>query len=192
MMEFVKHRTILMADDDAEDCQLVRDALSEAGQAHDLRTVRDGEELLDYLRRRGQYENGGIAPRPDLILLDFKMPRKDGREALREIKADPQFRQIPVIVLSTSTVEDDIAFSYDVGVNSFITKPATFSEWVEIIQTLSKYWFDVVELPPADSPDFSGADAKRWSANTGLSPSQPRRISPESEPAVSARNNPKK
>lgn len=138
-----------MADDDAEDCQLVRDALGEAGQTHDLRFVRDGEELFDYLRHRGEYENGRTAPLPDLILLDFKMPRKDGREALKEIKADPQLRRIPVVVLSTSTVDDDIAFSYDMGVNSFITKPATFRQWVKIIKVLSKYWFEIVELPPA-------------------------------------------
>jgi len=143
-----KRRTILMADDDAEDCQLVRDALGEAGQSHDLRFVRDGEELFDYLRHRGEYANGRSAPRPDLILLDFKMPRKDGREALKEIKADAQLRRIPVVVLTTSTAEDDIAFSYDMGVNSFITKPATFRQWVKIIRTLSKYWFEVVELPP--------------------------------------------
>ncbi len=127
---------------------MVRDALGEAGQPYDLRFVRDGEELFDYLRHRGEYENGRAAPRPDLILLDFKMPRKDGREALKEIKADPHLRRIPVVILTTSTVEDDIAFSYDMGVNSFITKPATFRRWVEIIKTLCKYWFQVVELPP--------------------------------------------
>jgi CheY-like chemotaxis protein len=153
MPEFAKRRIILMADDDAEDCQLVRDALSEAAQSHDLRTVRDGEELLEYLRHCGQYAGAVDAPRPDLILLDFKMPRKDGREALREIKADPLLRLIPVVVLSTSTIEDDIAFSYDKGANSFITKPATFRQWVEIAEMLGKYWFDVVALPPSDYSD---------------------------------------
>jgi CheY-like chemotaxis protein len=143
-----KRRTILMADDDAEDCQLVRDALVEAGQPHNLRFVRDGEELLDYLRHRGDYENEQTAPRPDLILLDLNMPRKDGREVLREIKADGQLRRIPVVALTTSTAEDDIAFSYDMGVNSFVTKPTTFRRWVEIISILSQYWFKVVELPP--------------------------------------------
>jgi len=155
MADSGKRRTILMADDDAEDCQLVRDALGEAGQSHDLRFVRDGEELFDYLRHRGEYANGRSAPRPDLILLDFKMPRKDGREALKEIKADAQLRRIPVVVLTTSTAEDDIAFSYDMGVNSFITKPATFRQWVKIIRTLSKYWFEVVELPPWGLSRFS-------------------------------------
>jgi CheY-like chemotaxis protein len=161
MAELGKRRTILMADDDAEDCQLVRDALGEAGQSHDLRFVRDGEELFDYLRHLGEYESYSAAPRPDLILLDFKMPRKDGREALREIKADAQLRRIPVVVLTTSAVEDDITFSYDMGVNSFITKPTTFRQWVEIIKTLSKYWFEVVELPSGDWPRQSRAVSAR-------------------------------
>jgi CheY-like chemotaxis protein len=163
MVETGKRRTILMADDDAEDCQLVRDALNETGQTHDLRFVRDGEELFDYLRHCGEYENGSQSPRPDLILLDFKMPRKDGRETLRDIKADPQLRRIPVVVLTTSTVEEDIAFSYDMGVNSFITKPTTFRRWVEIVEILSKYWFEIVELPSGDCPDFRVA-------KMGLSP----------------------
>jgi CheY-like chemotaxis protein len=158
MIEFGKRRTILMADDDAEDCQLVRDALGEAGQTHDLRFVRDGEELFDYLRHCGEYENCSAAPRPDLILLDFKMPRKDGREALKEIKADPQLRRIPVVVLTTSAVEEDIAFSYDMGVNSFITKPTTFRQWVEIVSILSKYWFEVVKLPPCGLSRFSRSE----------------------------------
>ena len=157
MVEFGKRRMILMADDDAEDCQLVRDALREAGQPHDLRFVRDGEELFDYLRHRGQYEHANGAPLPDLILLDFNMPRKDGREALREIKADPQLRRIPVVALTTSTAEDDIAFSYDIGVNSFITKPTTFRQWVRIIRILSKYWFEIVELPP-DKKEKKGSE----------------------------------
>jgi CheY-like chemotaxis protein len=155
MIEFGKRRTILMADDDAEDCLLVRDALGEAGQTHDLRFVRDGEELFDYLRHCGEYENYSSAPRPDLILLDLKMPRKDGREALKELKADPQLRQIPVVVLTTSTIEEDIAFTYDMGVNSFITKPTTFRQWVEIVSILSKYWFEIVELPPCGHSRFS-------------------------------------
>ena len=140
--------TILMADDDVEDCFLVRDALKEAGQTHDLRFVRDGEELYDYLYRRGEYADGRDAPRPDLILLDLKMPRKDGREVLQEIKSDPRFRRIPVVALTTSTAADDVSFSYEVGVNSYVTKPATFRALVEMMGTLSKYWFEWAELPP--------------------------------------------
>jgi CheY-like chemotaxis protein len=148
MSEINKQRTILMADDDAEDCQLVLDAMRESGMNYELRFVRDGEELIEYLRFQGEYINSRAAPRPDLILLDFKMPRKDGREALLEIKGDPQLRRIPVVALTTSTAEDDIAFSYETGANSYITKPTSFREWVEIVEILGKYWFEVVELPP--------------------------------------------
>lgn len=142
--------TILMADDDVEDCLLVRDALKEAGQSHDLRFVRNGEELYDYLHRRGEYADGRDAPRPDLILLDLKMPRKDGREVLQEIKSDPRFKRIPVVALTTSTAADDVSFSYEVGVNSYVTKPATFRALVDMMDTLSKYWFQWAELPPME------------------------------------------
>ena len=116
-------------------------------QPHDLRIVRDGQQLLDYLRRRGEYQHLPNAPRPDLILLDLKMPRKDGREALSELKADPRLRSIPIVVLTTSTARDDIGFCYRMGVNSYITKPATFRGLVDLLCTLSKYWFEIVELP---------------------------------------------
>jgi len=142
-----KTPTILMADDDQEDCQLVGDALCDVGFAHDLRIVRDGEELWDYLRRRGSYANARAAPRPDLILLDLNMPCKDGREVLVEVKADPCFRSIPVIALTTSTAEEDIAFCYDMGVNSYLTKPASFSGLLAMMQTLATYWFDLAKLP---------------------------------------------
>jgi CheY-like chemotaxis protein len=150
MSELGKRRIILMADDDADDCQLVRDALLEAGQTQDMRFVRDGEELLDYLYRRGDYAANGNAPRPDLILLDYKMPKKDGRDALKEIKNDCRLRRIPVVMLTTSTAEEDVKVSYDMGVNSYIAKPATFRQWVKMIKTLGKYWFEVVKLPSAD------------------------------------------
>jgi CheY-like chemotaxis protein len=143
--------TILMADDDADDCLLAREALRESGQPHDLRIVRDGQQLLDYLRRQGDYGSSqSSAPRPDLILLDLKMPRKDGREALSELKADPRLRSIPIVVLTTSTARDDIAFCYRMGVNSYITKPATFRGLVDLLSTLSKYWFELVELPAVE------------------------------------------
>ena len=139
-------RTILMADDDPDDCLLVRDAMGESKQPHDLRIVRDGQQLLDYLRRLGEWQSPDV-PRPDLILLDLKMPRKDGREALSELKADPRLRSIPIVVFTTSTARDDIGFCYRMGVNSYITKPATFRGLVDLMATLSKYWFDLVELP---------------------------------------------
>ena len=139
--------TILLADDDADDRMLARDALVESRLANDLRFVEDGEDLMDYLHRRGRYAAEGAAPRPGLILLDLNMPRKDGREALREIKSDPSLRHIPVVVLTTSEAEEDVYRSYDLGVNSFITKPVTFEGLVAVMRTLGQYWFEIVELP---------------------------------------------
>ena len=118
--------TILLADDDADDRMLARDALKESRLANELHEVVDGEDLLDYLRQRGRYAEPGLAPRPGLILLDLNMPRKDGREALAEIKRDPSLRCIPVVVLTTSQAEQDIFGTYDLGANSFISKPVTF------------------------------------------------------------------
>jgi CheY-like chemotaxis protein len=138
---------ILLADDDPDDRMLLADALAENGSAVQLDTVEDGEQLFDYLRRRGPFKKlAGAAP-PTLILLDLNMPRKDGREALRELKADPALRRIPVVVLTTSRAEDDIRHTYDLGGNSFIIKPSSFGDLVEILKTLSAYWFETVKLP---------------------------------------------
>jgi CheY-like chemotaxis protein len=141
--------TILIADDDADDRLMASEALEESRLANDLRFVEDGEELLDYLYRRGRFAGEGAAPRPGLILLDLNMPRMDGREALREIKGDPALRSIPVVVLTTSKAEEDIYRTYDLGVNSFITKPVQFESLVEVMKALGKYWFEIVELPDA-------------------------------------------
>ena len=141
--------TILLADDDADDRVLAQDALKESRLANDLRFVENGEELMDYLMRRGQYADPETSPKPGVILLDLNMPRKDGREALREIKSNPDLRSIPVVVLTTSKAEEDIYRSYDLGVNSFITKPVTFDGLVNVMKTLGKYWFEIVELPAA-------------------------------------------
>lgn len=138
---------ILMAEDDAEDRMLTKEALEEARLANDLRFVKDGEELLDYLHRRGEYADAGQAPVPGLILLDLNMPKKDGREALEEMKADPTLRRIPVVVLTSSKAEEDILQSYDLGVSSYITKPVTFDALVDVMKTLGKYWLEIVELP---------------------------------------------
>lgn len=138
---------IMVADDDPDDRMFMRDALEESRLANDLEFVTDGEELMDYLYRRGNYSNLTSDSRPGLILLDLNMPRKDGREALKEIKADPDLRQIPVVVLTTSKAEEDIFRTYDLGVSSFITKPVSFEGLVEVMQALGKYWFEVVELP---------------------------------------------
>lgn len=140
--------TILMADDDPDDCMLVRDALEEAGLINDLRFVEDGDELMDYLCRRGKYAEPSNSPRPGLILLDLNMPKKDGREALKEIKADPDLRRIPIVVLTTSQADEDILRTYDLGANSFITKPVTFESLLEVMKTTARYWFEVVVLPP--------------------------------------------
>ncbi len=141
--------TILMAEGDPDDRLLTKEALEDNRLINDLHFVEDGEELMDYLCQRGQYADPDTSPRPGLILLDLNMPRKDGREALEEIKADPNLRRIPIVVLTTSKAEEDILRSYDLGVNSFITKPVTFGALVEVMQTLKKYWFEIVELPPA-------------------------------------------
>lgn len=126
---------------------MIKDALEESRLANDLHFVKDGEELMDYLFRRNAYVAMANAPRPGLILLDLNMPRKDGREALREIKSDTELRGIPVVVLTTSKAEEDIYRTYDLGVNSFITKPVAFDGLVELMKTLGKYWFQIVELP---------------------------------------------
>lgn len=139
--------TILMADDDEDDCMLAQEALAESRLANDLHFVRDGEELMDYLYRRGKYQDPNSSPRPGLILLDLNMPRKDGREALKEIKGDFRLKHIPIVVLTTSKAEEDIYRSYELGANSFITKPVTFASLVEVMKTIGKYWFEIVELP---------------------------------------------
>jgi len=146
MSQAARPFVILMADDDAEDCLLVRDAVEETGLPHLLRFVADGEELLEYLNRQGQYVDGR-APRPDLILLDLNMPKKDGREVLRQLKSDPGLRPIPVVVLTTSASEDDVAYCYEMGASSFVSKPATFRAWIDVVRNLCSYWFKLVTLP---------------------------------------------
>ncbi len=151
MKNEAKMITILLADDDPDDRKLTQDAFAENRLANLLHWVEDGEELLDYLHRRGQYTNLRGEALPGLILLDLNMPRKDGREALKEIKADPELRRIPVVVLTTSKAEEDIVRTYDLGVNSYVTKPVTFKSLVELVKVLGNYWFEVVELPPEEA-----------------------------------------
>jgi CheY-like chemotaxis protein len=138
---------ILVADDDPDDRMLMRDALAENRLVNPVYYVEDGEELMDYLHRRGRYADPRHSPLPGLILLDLNMPRKDGREVLKEIDADPDLRRIPVVVLTTSKAEEDIERSYGLGANSFITKPVTFGALVELTQNLHRYWLDIVALP---------------------------------------------
>jgi CheY-like chemotaxis protein len=143
--------TIVLADDDPDDRKLTQEAFVENRLANEFHAVEDGEELMDYLHRRGKYECLRGDPLPGLILLDLNMPRKDGRESLKEIKADPDLRRIPIVVLTTSKAEEDILRSYDLGVNSYVTKPVTFKSLVELIRVLGRYWFEVVELPPEEN-----------------------------------------
>ncbi|WDE12514.1 response regulator [Thalassomonas haliotis] len=139
--------TILMADDDEDDRLLARDALAESRVLNELHCVEDGVELLEYLNREGKYQDKMLAPRPGLILLDLNMPRKDGREALKEIKANPRLKSIPVVILTTSQQEEDMIKGYDLGAASYITKPVNFEGLVELMRTLGKYWVDFVEFP---------------------------------------------
>lgn len=138
---------ILLAEDDPDDILLTTEALLECGNQNILKTVRNGEELLDYLRRENDFKDAKTSPRPGLIFLDLNMPKKDGREALKEIKADPDLREIPVVVLTTSQQQEDIANSYKLGVNSFISKPVSFEELVETMRAVYQYWFKTVHLP---------------------------------------------
>jgi len=152
MMMQDKHKipiTILICDDDEDDRMLTQQALEDAHISNDLRFVEDGEQLLDYLHQRGEYAGEtGAAPRPGLILLDLNMPKLDGREALQRIKGDPTLVDIPIVILTTSGLDADVIRSYRLGVNSFITKPVTFSGLVDAMNVLGRYWLEIVELPP--------------------------------------------
>jgi CheY-like chemotaxis protein len=143
--------TFLMAEDDPDDRLLIKEAFRANHATDSIHFVKDGVELLDYLRQQDKYTKPGDAPAPDLILLDLNMPRKDGREALEEIKTDPHLRHIPVVVLTTSNAEEDIMRCYDSGATSYIIKPAKFNGLVEAIKRLSQYWAQVVRLPAKDT-----------------------------------------
>src|SRR5262245_4353673 len=150
MKRSARSSLILIADDDSDDRMLALDAFRENHLPNELRFVEDGEELMDFLKRQGKYKGLAGSPLPALILLDLNMPKKDGREALKEIKTDPELRRIPIIVMTTSKEEEDVYKAYELGVNSFITKPASFDSLVEIVRALTDYWFDVVQLPVDD------------------------------------------
>lgn len=146
-MTHSKSIAILIADDDAEDRMLLKEALEENHLKNTVHFVENGEELMDFLYNRGKYTNKETYPLPGLILLDLNMPKKDGREALKEIKEDTHLKHLPVVILTTSKAEEDILKTYDLGVSSFITKPVTFAALVEMMKTLADYWFDLVQLP---------------------------------------------
>ncbi|MCA0269423.1 MAG: response regulator [Bacteroidetes bacterium] len=136
---------ILLADDDPDDRALTKRALRQSRVVNHVMEVEDGEELLDFLHQRGDFTE---APRPGLILLDLNMPRKDGREALEEIKRHPDLRSIPIVVLTTSEAEQDVLQTYNLGVNAFVTKPVTFDGLNRAVRVLSDFWFELVKLPP--------------------------------------------
>ncbi|MDH5458617.1 MAG: response regulator [Nitrospinota bacterium] len=138
---------ILIAEDDEDDYLLTIEALKEAGVDSQVKWVKDGEELMNYLEPIGASKRRSAAEFPSLILLDLNMPRKDGREVLEEIKKSNTLRKIPVVILTTSKAETDINHAYDLGVNSYIQKPVRFNEFVEVIKVLSHYWFQIVKLP---------------------------------------------
>ncbi len=147
MMTGTKPIRIVIADDDADDRILIGDAFEEARLKNPVDFVEDGIELLQYLRHEGDYTHLTDDCMPGLILLDLNMPRMDGRSALEEIRKDEKLRRIPVVVLTTSKSEEDILKTYNLGVNSFITKPVTFENLCEVIQVISKYWIEIVALP---------------------------------------------
>lgn len=144
--EAVRPVEILLVEDNEGDVRLTREALREGHLRNRLHVVEDGEKALDFLFRRGDYAD---APRPDLILLDLNLPRRDGREVLAEIKADASLKRIPVVVLTTSRAEEDLARSYDLHANCFITKPVDFDQFIQVVKTIENFWFTIVVLPPA-------------------------------------------
>ena len=148
MPEQTKPITVLMAEDDPDDRALAAEAFAESRLTNDLRFVEDGAELLDYLNRRGKYADPALSPWPGVILLDLNMPRVDGREAHKAIKADPRLRRLQVVILTTSKAEEDVIRSYDLSAASYITKPVTFDRLVEVVRALGRYWLEIVELPP--------------------------------------------
>jgi CheY-like chemotaxis protein len=143
----LKTINILMADDDEEDCLFAKKAFDKSTIPTSISFVHDGEELIDYLKNQGNFKDKSTTVRPDLILLDLNMPRKDGREALAEIKSDPDLHNILVIILTTSKQEEDIHNTYELGANSFICKPVDFEGMVKAIHTLIDYWFNIVQIP---------------------------------------------
>ena len=147
MTEIKESITILMADDDDEDRLFAEKALKKSRLCNELRFVHDGEELMDYLNRRGKFADPADSPMPGLILLDLNMPKKDGREVLKEIKADPKLKEIPVVVLTTSESEDDVHNAYGLGANSYISKPVTMEGMVKVMSGIGRYWFEIVKLP---------------------------------------------
>jgi two-component system, chemotaxis family, response regulator Rcp1 len=136
---------ILLVEDDPGDVRLTREALAEGKVRSSLTVARDGFEAVQILRREGPYAN---AVRPDVILLDLNLPRMDGREVLKAIKSDPRLRRIPVVVLTTSSADEDVIESYDLQANCYITKPIDLEQFMRVVKAVSEFWLEIVRLPP--------------------------------------------
>ena len=145
--------TILMVDDDPDDRLLFKEACEEVRLRNPLEFLENGEQLVDYLKRRGSYADRADDPFPGIILLDLNMPLKDGREALEEVKADPELRHIPIIVLTTSKDEDDILSSYGLGASSYIVKPISLDRLMRVVNSIGEYWVEIVEVPDAEADE---------------------------------------
>ena len=144
----MRQLTILLVEDNPRDVRLTQRAFTQASLPHDLRVVRDGDEALAYLLREGPYKEPQTSPRPDVILLDINLPRMNGHEVLKRLKEDPRFRQMPIIVLTTSGRPDDVRLAYEAGANAYLLKPVEFTRFTEIMGHLGKFWLELVELPP--------------------------------------------
>ena len=144
MNDYVPSIDVLLVEDDPGDVLLTKEAFADNKVHNNLNVVNDGEEAVAYLRREGPY---GDARRPDLVLLDLNLPRKDGREVLREIKADPELRAIPIVVLTTSEADEDILQTYDLHANAYVTKPVDFDQFIKIVRQIDDFFVSVVKLP---------------------------------------------
>ncbi len=150
-MDHTNEMEILLVEDNLSDVRLTIEALKDAKLANRLHVAEDGVEAIEFLQKKGPYAD---APTPDLILLDLNLPRKDGREVLAEIKTDPVLRRIPVVVLTTSAVDEDILRAYDLHANCYVTKPVDFNQFMRIVRTLDDFWLTVVKLPPHGVPEI--------------------------------------
>jgi CheY-like chemotaxis protein len=144
----VRQLTVLLVEDNPRDVRLTQRAFAQVSLPHDLRVVRDGDEALAYLHREGVYQEPQTSPRPDVVLLDLKLPRMSGHELLQHLKQDQRFRQIPIIVLTTSGRPDDVRLAYEAGANAYLLKPVEFARFTEVMGHLGKFWLELVELPP--------------------------------------------
>jgi CheY-like chemotaxis protein len=144
----MRQLTVLLVEDNPRDVRLTQRAFKQAGLPHELRVVRDGDEALAYLHREGVYQDPLSAPRPDVMLLDLNLPRMGGHELLHAVKQDSRFKQLPIIVLTTSERPDDVRQAYDAGANAYLLKPVEFSRFTAVIEQLGKFWLEIVKLPP--------------------------------------------